>query len=131
MKPKNVIFSLCLILVMLALAVSRIQHEPKVKEAFDRHPSSIFYTPQALCQMSCLLINKENIGEIMQKGIINFGQSDRSARPCSVFVLQGQTRDGNKLKVTFSQCKNTTSIISCYDLQHNVECNCSENSKPK
>ena len=127
MKPKNVIFSLCLVLVILTLMVSRIQHEPKVKEVFDRHPSTIFYTPQVLCRMNCLQISKENIEEIMQKGIINFNQSDRGAKPCPVLVLQGETNNGKKLKVIFSQCKSKTSVITCYDLHHNVECNCSYN----
>lgn len=131
MKPKNVIFSLCLILVILALVVSRIQHEPKVKEAFDRHPLSIFYTPDALCHMDCLHISKENIEEIMQKGIINFSQSDRGARPCPVLVLQGQTSDGKKLKVIFSQCKSTTNVLACYDPGHYIDCNCSGDVKSK
>src|SRR3569833_660851 len=131
MKSKNVIFSLCLVLVILSLVVSRIQHEPKIGEAFDRHPSTIFYTPQALCRMNCLHITKENIEEIMQKGIINFSQSDRSTRPCPVLDLQGQTSDGQKLKVIFSQCKSKTSVITCYDLQYDVECNCFENTRPK
>ena len=124
MKPKNVIFSLCLIVVILALGVSRIQDVPKGKEAFDRHPLSIFYTPEALCHMDCLHISKANIEEIMQKGIINFSQSDRGARPCPILVLQGQTSDGKKLKVTFSQCKSTTNLLACNDLGHNIDCNC-------
>jgi len=93
MKSKNVIFSLCLVLVILSLMVSRIQHEPKVVEAFDRHPSTIFYTSQALCRMNCLHISKESIEEIMQKGIINVSQSDRSTMPGPVLALQGQTSD--------------------------------------
>jgi hypothetical protein len=124
MKPKNVIFSLCLILVVLAIVVSRIQHEPKAREAFDRHPATIQYTDEALCYMNCRNISKEDIIEIMQKGIINFSKSDRAAKPCPVLALQGRTTGGESLRVIFAQCREETKVVSCYNLKRHFECDC-------
>ena len=124
MKPKNVIFSLCLILAVLAILVSRIQHEPKAKEAFDRHPVQLLYTKHALCRMDCRRISREDIREIMEKGIINFNKSDRFDRPCPTYALQGETSDGEKLRVIFAQCDRETKVVTCYNLQEDFECHC-------
>ena len=124
MKGKNVIFSLCLILTVLALVVSRIQHEPQMKEAFDRHPSKLYYTRHALCRMDCRRISKKDISEIMQKGIINFSRSDRNDRPCPTYALQGETSGGEKLRVIFAQCDEETKVVTCYNLEEDFECHC-------
>jgi hypothetical protein len=131
MKPKNVIFSLCLVLVVLAILVSRIQHEPKTREAFDRHPSRLLYTSHAMCRMDCRRISKEDINEIMEKGIINFNKSDRYDRPCPTFALQGETSDGEKLRVIFAQCDKETKVVTCYNLQEDFKCHCPGDSAPR
>jgi hypothetical protein len=124
MKGKNVIFSLCLILAVLAIMVSRIQHEPRAREAFNRHPSQLYYTKHALCRMDCREISKEDINEIMQKGIINFSKSDRNDKPCPTYALQGETNDGEKLRVIFAQCNEETKVVTCYNLDEDFECHC-------
>jgi len=124
MKDKNVIFSLCLILVVLAIVISRIQHEPRPKEAFERNPSKLSYSKDAICLMDCLQISKEDINEIMQKGIINFSRSDRNNRPCPSFTLQGKTNMGKKLRVLFAQCPEETTVITVYNLKRDIECDC-------
>lgn len=124
MRPKNVVFSLFLILVVLALVISRIQHEPRLKEAFDRHPAKIHYTRHALCRMDCRHISKEDIREIMEKGIINFSKSNRNDSPCPTFALQGETHEGEKLRVIFAQCNDETKIVTCYNLEEEFECHC-------
>jgi hypothetical protein len=124
MKSKNVIFSLCLVIVVLALLVVRMRHEPGAKEAFDRRPSKVYYTKHALCRMDCRFIRKEDIREIMQKGIINFNKSDRNDKPCPTFALQGETEDGEKLRVIFAQCDDETKVVTCYNLNEDFECHC-------
>lgn len=124
MKGKNVIFSLFLIVAVLVIVVSRIQHEPRVKEVFDRHPSKLYYTKHALCRMDCRRISKEDIAEIMQKGIINFNKSNRNEKPCPTYAIQGETSDGEKLRVVFAQCSNETKVVTCYNLKEDFECHC-------
>jgi hypothetical protein len=124
MKTKRATYSLILILILLVAFIFRRWHEPIPKEAFDRHPSHIYYTKHALCRMDCRNISKEDIDEIMEKGIINFNKSNKRDRPCPTFALQGETHDGEKLRVIFAQCSDETKIVTCYNLQEDFECHC-------
>ena len=124
MKDKNVIFSLCLILVVLAIFISRLQHEPKMKEAFERRPSHLIYTKRALCLMGCFHVSRQNIKEIMESGIIHFSLSNRSERPCPKFVLQGRASNGQTLRIVFTQCPGETKVEEVIPLHNTIECNC-------
>jgi hypothetical protein len=132
MKGRNVIFSLGLIVAVLAIVVSRIQHEPRAREAFDRSPEHLVYSKHALCRMDCRQISREDIDEIMQKGIINFSKSDRNDKPCPSYALQGLTSDGESVRVIFAQCPSETKVITCYQLNKDFECHCpGDDSKQK
>ena len=74
--------------------------------------------------MDCRHISKEDIAEIMDKGIINFNKSNKADRPCPTFALQGETNEGEKIRVIFAQCSDETKIITCYNLQEDFECHC-------
>lgn len=124
MKPVRVIYSLLLVLALLAVFVYKRWQEPQQKEAFDRHPVHLYYTKHALCRMNCRHISKEDINEIMQKGIINFNKSNNKGRPCPIFALQGFTREGEDLRVIFAQCNEETKIVTCYNLKVDFECHC-------
>ncbi|MFL5786959.1 MAG: DUF4258 domain-containing protein, partial [Flavisolibacter sp.] len=101
MKPKNVFFTLFLVIAVLAIVISRVRHD-RGKELFDRHPKHLEYTHHALCRMDCRHISKNDINEIMEKGIINLNKSNRNASPCPVYALQGFTDDGKDLRVIFA-----------------------------
>ena len=124
MKPRNVFFTLFLILAILAILISRIRHEPREREAFDRHPAHLTYTHHALCRMDCRQISREDINEIMEKGIINFNKSYSNDRPCPTFALQGFTSSGEDLRVIFAQCGDDTKVVTCYNLKKDFECHC-------
>lgn len=124
MKSRNVTFSLILILAVLAVAVLKWRQEPKKQEAFDRRPGRLVYAPNALCQMECRQISKEDIGEVMKKGIIHFNWSNRRAQPCPTFALQGRTRDKQYIRVSFAQCVEQTTVMWCLDLEKTIECPC-------
>lgn len=81
--------------------------------------------------MDCRQISKEDIKEIMKKGIINFNRTNRRDRPCPTFALQGRTSDGERLRVIFAQCDNQTKVVTCYNLDEDFECFCpgDENKK--
>ena len=129
MRSKPATYSLLIVLFFLLIFMISRWREPVRKEAFDRHPSQLYYTKHALCRMDCRQISKEDIDEIMKKGIINFNKSDRYDRPCPTFALQGQTSDGEKLRIIFAQCREETKVITCYNLQEDFECNCPGDEK--
>jgi hypothetical protein len=112
-----------LVLVFLVFIIRR-WNEPVRKEAFDRTPAAVVYTQHALCRMECRQIDKGEIKEIMEKGIINFNKSNQRARPCPTFALQGRTSSGEKLRVVFGQCPTETKVITCYNLEEDFACDC-------
>lgn len=124
MKSSRATYSLALVLILLVVFIYRRWQEPLRKEAFDRTPSHIYYTKHALCRMDCRKISKDDIDEIMKKGIINFNRSNRRGKPCPTFALQGETSDGEKLRVIFAQCTDETKVVSCYNLEEDFECHC-------
>ena len=128
MKPKQATYTLIIVLVLLFVFIYKRWQEPLRREAFDRTPAHLYYTKHALCRMDCRQISKKDIGEIMRKGIINFNKSNRRERPCPTFALQGQTSDGEKIRVIFAQCNDETKVITCYNLEEDFECNCPSTS---
>lgn len=129
MKGVNVIFSVLLVLAALALFVWRTHHEPRAREAFDRHPAHLVYTRHAQCRMDCRRISREDIAEIMEKGLINFSKSDRNDRPCPTYALQARISTGENLRVIFAQCAAETKVITCYNLEQDFECHCPGDEK--
>lgn len=124
MRRRNAFVPLFLLgLVFLAFLIQR-WNEPERKEAFDRKPPSLVYTKHALCRMDCRQIDRNEIQEVMKKGIINFSKSDRMDRPCPTFALQGRTISGEYLRVIFAQCPAETKVITCYNLEQDFDCHC-------
>lgn len=124
MKKRNAFIPLLLLSLFFVAFLVRRWNEPKQKEAFDRHPSSLVYTRHALCRMDCRHISKEEISEIMENGIINFSKSDKFDRPCPTFALQGRTSDGDDIRVIFAQCSSETKVVTCYNLKEDFVCHC-------
>jgi hypothetical protein len=124
MKPKNVFFTLCLLLAIIFIFISRTRQEPRAGEIFNRHPSHLDYTKHALCRMGCRHISKYDIKTIMEKGIINLGRSDLNDKPCPSFALQGSTENGESLRVIFAQCNGETRVVTCYNLKQDFACDC-------
>jgi hypothetical protein len=78
----------------------------------------------ALCKMDCRGINKINIEEVIKKGIINLNKSNRGDKPCPTYAVQRRTSDGKNLRVIFAQCKSKTKVITCYDMDNDIDCIC-------
>lgn len=124
MKRKNAFLPLLLLGLVFVAFLIRRWNEPKQKEAFDRHPAKIIYTKHALCRMNCRHISREEIGEILEKGAINFNKSNSRGGPCPVYALQGRTATNEYIRVIFAQCPAETKIITCYNLEEEFSCHC-------
>jgi len=124
MKKTNVTFTFILVLAVLFFAVFRKWREPALKEAFDRTPSQLQYTRHAQCRMSCRQISKQDISDVLEKGVINLNKSNKGDRPCPTFAMQGRTNDGQYIRVIFAQCSEETKVVTCYDLEQDFKCNC-------
>ena len=124
MKSTRAGYTLLAIVIALVFFVIARWQEPVRKEVFDRDPEKLIYTRHALCRMDCRQISRDDINEIMKKGIINLNKSNRRDRPCPTYALQGETRDGEKIRVIFAQCDRETKVVTCYNLQEDFECHC-------
>lgn len=124
MKPARVIFSLLIVIGFFLVFVLKQWKEPAQHEVFDRHPAHLVYSKHALCRMDCRHINRDEIAEIMDKGIINLNKSFRNNGPCPTYALQGRTTSGDELRVVFAQCADETKVVTCYNLEKDFECHC-------
>jgi hypothetical protein len=124
MKNRNILLIIVLLVLIFLAFIIRRWNEPVRKEAFDRRPALVSYTKHALCRMDCRKISKEEIEEIMEKGIINFNRTNRRDRPCPTFALQGRTTSGESIRVIFAQCPTETKVVTCYNLEEDFECHC-------
>jgi hypothetical protein len=124
MKRGRATISLILVLLLLAVFVYKRWQEPQRRELFDRTPERLLFTRHAQCRMDCRHISKEDIEEIMDKGVINLNKSRRNDRPCPTFALQGETSDHEKIRVIFAQCRNETKVVTCYNLEEEFDCHC-------
>ncbi len=124
MNRRNSLIPLLLLLLVFAVFLVRRWNEPQRKEAFDREPPSLHFTARAKCQMACRYVSKEEIEEIMKKGLINFNRSNRRRSPCPAFAMQGRTASGKSLMVLFAQCKDETTVMALYNLKDSASCNC-------
>ena len=131
MRSKGANYTLLVVLVLLIIFVLLRRQEPERKEAFDRDPDHISYTKHALCRMDCRKISREDIQEIMERGVINLNHSNRRDRPCPTFAVQGETSDGEKIRVIFAQCEKETKVVTCYNLQEDFECYCPGDEKKR
>ncbi|MDB5251959.1 MAG: hypothetical protein JWP27_1128 [Flaviaesturariibacter sp.] len=129
MKPRNVFFTLFLALMILFIFIRRVGQEPRSREPFERHPHSLVYTRHARCRMDCRQISEDDIADILDHGVINLNQSNRNDRPCPTFAVQGQTDDGESLRVIFAQCDAQTKVVTCYNLKKHVSCYCPGDEK--
>lgn len=124
MKPGRSTFALFIVLVLLFVFIYKRWQEPGRKESFNRHPDKLYFTKHASCRMDCRHISREDIEEIMEKGVINYNKSKKYDRPCPTFAVQGTTDEGEHLRVIFAQCRNETKIVTCYNLDEDFTCNC-------
>jgi len=130
MRARNVILTLILLVSVFLFAIFRKWQEPLPKEAFDRTPARMQFYAFALCRMRCLAVTEADVKTIMQTGVINLSRSNRRARPCPVFAVQGRVRKAY-LRVVFEQCRNSTYVVNCYDLNKDAACDCPTEYKPK
>lgn len=129
MKRRNILIPLLLLLLVFLAFLIRRWNEPERKEAFDRDPPTLHYAARAICQMACREVSKDEIEEIMKKGLINFNRSDRRRSPCPAFALQGRTAGGKSLFVVFAQCPNETTVLACYTPRDSTRCDCPQTNQ--
>jgi hypothetical protein len=93
-------------------------------EVIDRHPGKLIYTKHARCRMDCRHIDEAEVEEILAKGRINYRKSEPAGRPDPKYALEGNTRDGQQVRIIFAPAKRGMVVITVIDLETEWSCNC-------
>jgi Domain of unknown function (DUF4258) len=106
--------------------VKQNENEPQVNRnrGFNRRVTYLEYTRHAKCRMQCRHITQKEVEAIMQQGNINYRKSNVSDMPCPTYALEGNTDDGQQVRIVFAQCDNKTKVVTCIDLDNEYSCDC-------
>jgi hypothetical protein len=99
------------------------RNERDQREAAFRH-QRIYYTKHAQCRMDCRQIDESEVKEILQTGEINYSKSDMKSKPCPKYAVEGNTHDGQHIRIIVGNCSTQASIVTVIDLESDVECDC-------
>jgi len=135
-KVSNAI-TLILIVVMgaLILVIKKCnRHKENYPErtisttAGDWRHHKIIYTSHARCRMDCRDITEEEVEYILENGSINEAKSQEENEEieghCQPYALEGNTKDGQHVRIVFGACEKITKVITAIDLGKEHECNC-------
>lgn len=83
------------------------------------------YTKHAQCRMQCRSISESEVLEILKNGEINYDKSQVHDKPCPSYALEGNTADGQHVRIVFAECDSSTRVITTIDLdKDNEDCHC-------
>jgi hypothetical protein len=94
------------------------------ERGFDRTTSYLEYSKHASCRMQCRKISQAEVEEIMLEGKINYNKSDLQAARCPRYAVEGETNDGQDVRIVFAQCNEKTVVVTVIDLERDYECHC-------
>ena len=82
------------------------------------------YTAHAKCRMQCRQISEAEVPEILRSGTINYKKSNLNDKPCPTYAIEGNTNDGQKVRIVFAACKTNTRVVTTIDIGKEHECDC-------
>jgi hypothetical protein len=87
----------------------------------------LIYTKHAICRMECRDISEEEVNYILTHGKINTAKSkenDTENGHCPSYALEGNTNDGQHVRIVFAACDEVTKVITAIDLEKEYRCDC-------
>jgi hypothetical protein len=89
----------------------------------NRH-APLKYTRHARCRMNCRHVTEAEVVEILETGSVNTEKSNPLDEPCPTYAVEGYSEEGQHLRVVFAPCEDTTSVVTCIDLDKDWSCSC-------
>jgi len=74
--------------------------------------------------MECRHISQTEVEDIMRNGSINYNKSDLQNARCPRYAAEGVTRDGQRVRIVYAQCNESTTVVTVIDLETDFECHC-------
>jgi hypothetical protein len=123
------------VMAILAFGIKRCKNSTQYNserqvttEVGDWRHHKLIYTKHARCRMDCRNITEAEVENVLATGLINEGKSeeenDEAEGHCPSYALEGDTKDGQHLRVVFGACDKITKVITAIDLGKEYECNC-------
>jgi len=94
----------------------------RVLEEINR--TEVSYSQKAICLMKCGNISEEGVREILKDGDVDFSASETRAKPCPSYIIEGETKEGQSLRVIIVKCDSTTTVLEASDFGRKYECSC-------
>ena len=89
-----------------------------------REPSELIYTRHARCRMGCRHIDGDEIREVLHSGTINWQKSDMRGSPDVKYAVEGQTHDGQQVRIIIAQGARGSVVVTVIDLGEEWKCDC-------
>ena len=137
MQKKNSLFRIIMPLLMVGIvawyfsARNDTPHNNKAQPAalsasqkFDRDSLPLQYSTHARCRMDCRDITENEIEEIRKTGRVNLAKSELDNKRCPRWALEGNSADGQELRIIFAQCAAEVVVVTAIDTGENHSCNC-------
>ncbi len=74
--------------------------------------------------MNCRKITQAEVEDVMKEGKINYAKSDLKNVRCPRYAVESTTGDGQRVRIVFAQCNESTTVVTVIDLETEFECNC-------
>lgn len=100
------------------------RNPPSAKEKFDRETLPLEYSKHARCRMDCREITEAEITGIRKSGRVNLAKSDLDNDRCPRWALEGNSADGQELRIIFAQCVSEMVVVTAIDLGEEHACAC-------
>jgi hypothetical protein len=106
------------------------QYPPRILNTTpgDWRSHKLTYTKHARCRMKCRHITEAEVEHILASGVINEQKSKEEAAEaegnCDTYALEGNTADGQHVRIIFGACPKITKVITAIDLENEYKCNC-------
>lgn len=84
----------------------------------------LVYTKHANCRMDCRTISKAEVEDILYNGKVNWEKTRKNDQPCPSYALEGNTADGQRVRIVFADCNNATKVVTAIDLENEYDCYC-------
>lgn len=95
------------------------------REGLQRNASKVIFTKHARCRMGCRSISEPEVMDILRNGRINYQKSDLRGNPDPKYAVEGQTADGQEVRIVFAQSPRGVVVVTVIDLGREWRCDCS------
>ena len=113
-----------LVFIYITLNYSELFGPQEQEPREEMISKELVYSNHALCRMDCREISKREVQLILEEGEFNEEKNDPYAKECPRFALEGETPDGQTIRVIFANCETETVVVTTIDLSEEHFCDC-------